>query len=132
MPRCSPGRGGSAHRRRWGMRVFRSLTPRTLLGGAVLGLVFIVLSATPGFAVPPNIVIGPQAMEGDLKVMPGDVLSAGISFTMPGTHPEATVGFGHPNVVFDVQCVTGSGGGSVLIKLLLRKTVIPENDSSWF
>ena len=50
------------------MRVFRSLTPRTLLGGAVLGLVFIVLSATPGFAVPPNIVIGPQGVCEEARV----------------------------------------------------------------
>src|SRR5437870_10866084 len=83
-------------------------------------------------AAAPYGAIGPQAMEGDLKVSPGDVLSAGISFTMPGSHPQATIGFRAANVVFDAQCVSGSGGGTILIHLKISRTTIPENSSDWF
>jgi hypothetical protein len=115
------------------VRILRSIRPRALLGATALGIAMLVLFATPGFATTPNIVIGPQAMEGDLKVMPGDVLSAGISFTMPGTHPEATIHFGRPMAVFNVECVSGGGGGTVVIRLTgLHTYVIPANNSDWY
>ena len=48
----------------------------------------ILLVAFPLLATP--ISMGPQAMEGNLKLSPGDLLMAGYDFTIPGSHRAAT------------------------------------------
>ncbi|HEX9236022.1 MAG TPA: hypothetical protein VF972_07060, partial [Actinomycetota bacterium] len=96
-------------------------------------VVLLVVFASASFAAnTPNITIGPQGMEGDLKVNPGDVLSAGISLTMPGTHPDATLHFKPAYVVFTPECVSGSGGGTIIVKLNVGTIVIPANDPGWY
>ena len=77
------------------------------------------------------IVMGPQAMEGDLKVSPGDVLMAGYDFTIPGSHPEETVQFSNGMVVFQAQCA-GGGGGTIVVPLGDAATTVPQNSSAWF
>jgi hypothetical protein len=47
-------------------------------------------------------------MDGDLKVHQGSTLKAGFDFTIPGSHPAATVGFLSPEVVFDATCASGT------------------------
>ena len=91
-----------------------------------------VLMAAPARAN--TVTLGPQAMEGDLHVNAGDVVRAGISFTMPGSHPGATVQFANPTVEFpSVTCVSGSGGGSFVLRLDAAGTyTVPQNDNSWF
>src|SRR6266536_295880 len=54
-----------------------------------------------------SISMGPQAMQGDLKLSPGAILKAGYDFTIPGTHPEDTVQFTSANVTFQPLCVSG-------------------------
>jgi len=105
-----------------------------------LALAFItcaVLALTTLPAAANTITIGPQAMEGNLQVRPGDVVQAGISFTIPGSHPASTVQFVQPAVAFaNVTCSSGSGGGSVTIALgsggVLGPFSVPQNDSSFF
>jgi len=75
--------------------------------------------------------MGAQAMEGDLKVKPGDTLSAGYDFTMPGTHPTATVQFLHTMITFQAQCVSGTGGGAIVIALADSTYTDPANSSQW-
>lgn len=55
-----------------------------------------------------NIKMGPQAMEGNLKVSPGDILIAGYDFTLPGTHPAADVTFRGGWVEFVPVCTSGA------------------------
>jgi len=105
--------------------------------GAITGLIVVLMLVvtSPSYATP--ISIGPQAMEGDLKIAPGTVVKAGISFTMTGSHPAATIQFVGAQVTFaNVECVTGSGGGSFTIPLGSSGTVgpydIPSNNTAWF
>jgi len=81
--------------------------------------------------------IGPQAMEGALKIDPGDVVKAGFSLTIPGSHPETTVQFVDATVAFNnVTCVSGYGGGTFTVALgsggAAGPYTVPANDSSWF
>ena len=71
-------------------------------------------------------------MEGDLKLNPGAVLQAGYDFTIPGGHPTSTVSFVNAQVVFQVGCASGSGGGVVTVPLGAGPYVDPANDSAWF
>jgi hypothetical protein len=52
--------------------------------------------------------LGPQAMAGDLKIKPGDVLRAGFDFSMPGGHPATTAVFTSGYVALLVTCPNGS------------------------
>ena len=109
--------------------------PAGVLWTGVVASVLVVMGASPASAN--TIAIGPQAMEGNLQVRPGDVVRAGISFTVPGSHPAASVQFVHPVVSFaDVVCVSGSGGGSFSIALgsgdILGPFAVPQNDPGWF
>src|SRR5712664_2039056 len=62
----------------------------------------------PGPIVSPSgagtVVIGPQAMEGNLQIHPGDALRAGFDFTMPGSHPAATTSFYNVSIALLVTC----------------------------
>ncbi|HEX2681721.1 MAG TPA: hypothetical protein VHQ03_10555, partial [Candidatus Dormibacteraeota bacterium] len=55
-----------------------------------------------------TVVIGPQAMEGNLQIHPGDPLRAGFDFTMPGSHPAATASFYNGYVSLLIKCADGS------------------------
>src|SRR5215471_11364202 len=91
---------------------------------AVLLVVFPVLAD--------SISMGPQAMEGDLKVSPGTPLMAGYDFTIPGSHPAIDVLFVNPLVTFQAQCVAGGGGGTLLLPLSSSLITVPQNNSDWF
>jgi len=97
-----------------------------LIGGLAAGL----LSAFSVLADP--ISMGPQAMEGDLKVSPGAVLMAGYDFTIPGSHPEITVQLLNPTVVFQAQCVSGGDAGAIVVLLASDPITVPQNSSAWF
>lgn len=111
---------------------------RTRAGRVVLVTALVIASfASAGSSFAFVETMGPQAMEGDLRVDPGDVIRAGISFTMPGSHPEATVQFDTAVTFWGVECVTGwSDGGDILVPMgkdgLIGPFLVPRNDSSWF
>ena len=50
--------------------------------------------------------MGPQSMEGDLKVSPGDTLEAGYDFKVSGSASSVTVS--NAQVLFTVRCADGS------------------------
>jgi hypothetical protein len=77
------------------------------------------------------IVIGPQAMEGDLHVNPGDTLKAGYDFTIPGGHPAETVEVVNTSVTFLLTCPNGSDA-SLTITLPDSTFQVPANNSSWY
>jgi len=87
-----------------------------------------VLRAPQGTAIS----MGPQAMEGDLKVKPGDTLSVGYDFTMPGNHPAATLLFTSAMVTFQAQCVSGPGGGTIVVPIADSTYTDPAGSSQWF
>src|SRR5947199_10075440 len=52
---------------------------------------------------------------------------------MPRSHDEAYVAVKHGTVTFNVECVSGSGGGTVVVYLNTPGyTEIPENSSAWY
>jgi hypothetical protein len=63
-------------------------------------------------AVVKQLVMGPQAMEGDLKVVPGTALRVGYALSIPGKHPATYVSFLKPNVIFKYTCTKGTNAGS--------------------
>jgi trimeric autotransporter adhesin len=66
-------------------------------------------SATTAFTCPGHVSMGPQAMEGNLKVAPGATLMAGYDFTIPGDNNSVTVTFTNPEVTFtNVTCASGA------------------------
>jgi thermitase len=74
-----------------------------------------------------------QAMEGNLQVSPGDMLEAGYSFNMPGSHPAAAVEFPSAQVTFNASCVSGSGGGVITVPLGEGPYTDPAKDAAdWF
>jgi hypothetical protein len=65
-------------------------------------------SGTQSAACPGSLAIGPQAMEGDLKVSPGTRLEVGYDFTVPGNHASFSLTVSTPRVVFAVACLSGA------------------------
>jgi len=78
------------------------------------------------------VTMGPQAMEGDLKVHPGDILKVGYDFTMPGSHAAAMVSFLNSMVTFQYTCVSGPGSGSFAVSMPNQTYPVPQNNSNWF
>jgi hypothetical protein len=56
----------------------------------------------------PDLTMGPQAMEGSLKVSPGKKIKAGYDFSLPSNKKPFTVSFSEGRVVFKVQCASGA------------------------
>jgi parallel beta-helix repeat protein len=80
-----------------------------------------------------GLVMGPQAIEGDLRVRPGDTLMAGYDLSMPGSHPVATLLLGGSSTVtLQAQCVSASGGGSIVVRIPDQGYTIPQNNNKWF
>ncbi|MBV8205900.1 MAG: hypothetical protein JO041_03835, partial [Acidobacteria bacterium] len=78
-----------------------------------------------------SLTMGPQAMEGDLRLAPGAALIAGYDFTMPGQHPAATVSFVGPEVVFGWTCVSGPGSGSLIVPMVRQAYQDIQGGNSW-
>jgi DNA-binding beta-propeller fold protein YncE len=78
------------------------------------------------------VTIGPQAMEGNLIVKPGDTLNVGYDFTMPGSHPAATLGFFNTTVTLQAACAPGTGGGTITVNVPAQQYTDPMNSSAWY
>jgi hypothetical protein len=52
--------------------------------------------------------MGPQAMEGDLKVSPGVTLRVGYDLAVPGNKASLSLTVNNPQVVLTVRCVSGA------------------------
>jgi hypothetical protein len=79
-----------------------------------------------------TVTIGPQAMEGNLKLNPGTLLQVGFDFTMPGSHPSTAVSFIGPQATFAWTCVSGAGSGSWVVPMLNYGYSDPTNSPSWY
>jgi len=81
---------------------------------------------------PGSLSMGPQAMEGDLKVAPGTLLLAGYDFTIPGSHSTITVGFFGASVSFEATCVGGPGGGTIVVPFADTSYSDPQDSPAWY
>lgn len=114
--------GRAGWRRRLGRASLLSLL------GAAVGLVG---SAGPAFAAT-NITIS-GSMEGATKASPGDWISAGYDFTMPGAHAAGDVTFVGAQVVVHYMCdADHSITGDIIIPLAGGPYTDPAGSSSWF
>ncbi len=71
------------------------------------------------------------SMEGNLPVNPGDTISAGYDFSMPGTHPGATVTVTGGIVQVNVICADGSAQ-TLTMALPEQSYTVGANDNSWY
>jgi RHS repeat-associated protein len=78
-----------------------------------------------------TVVIGPQAMEGNLQIHPGDALRAGFDFTMPGSHPAATASFYNGSIALLVTCANGATP-ALAINLAAQTLADPAGSPSWY
>jgi hypothetical protein len=100
----------------------------SLAAFAALSVLLPLGAAAAGSGV---VTIGPQAMEGDLHVNPGDNLKAGFDFTIPGGHPAETVKVVNASVTFLLTCANGS---DVRLSVGLPDSTfqVPASSSSWY
>jgi hypothetical protein len=89
-------------------------------------------SATKSVLCPNSLSIGPQAMEGDLKVAPGATLRVGYSFTVPGNHATLFITVGNPQVVFNVRCVSGATPSAPTFTVNMPTQTYQVTDDKWY
>jgi hypothetical protein len=76
--------------------------------------------------------IGPASMEGSLTIHPGDWISGGYIFTIPGSHPADTVVVSNPVVTLPVSCAQGGAAvGNIVISMPTASYTDPANNTSW-
>ena len=88
-------------------------------------------SGTKTVVCPGSLTIGPQAMEGDLKVSPGTTLKAGYDFTVPGNSSSFSLTVNSPQVVFAVSCVSGATPSSPTLTVSMPTTTYSVTNSQW-
>jgi uncharacterized repeat protein (TIGR01451 family) len=71
-------------------------------------------------------------MEGNLQIHPGDAVIAGYDFTMPGSHPPATVTVQNASVNVLVKCSNGTAVGPIAIALPAQAYSDPAGSPSWY
>jgi hypothetical protein len=71
------------------------------------------------------------SMEGNLPINPGDTISAGYDFTLPGTHPADTISATSGSVLLTVNC-PDSSTQPLSIALPSQSYDVPANNSQWF
>jgi len=88
---------------------------------------------TQSFQVARLLVMGPQAMEGDLKVPAGTTIKVGYDFTIiGGKHAATYVSFLQPKVVFAYTCTSGSNSGSFTATIPDATILAGEDSSDWY
>jgi hypothetical protein len=76
--------------------------------------------------------IGPQAMEGDLKVNPGTTLKIGYDFTLPGNSNTYNVVVANPQVTFTVRCVSGAAPSSSTLTVNMPTQAYAVTNQNWY
>ena len=79
------------------------------------------------------VTLGPQAMEGDLKVAPGMTISVGYDLTMPGNKTTHTVTFTNSQVVFsNVHCASGAPPSSTSFTVAMPDRSYSVTNTAWY
>jgi hypothetical protein len=70
-------------------------------------------------------------MEGDLKVLPGELLDAGYDVTMPGGHPAATIDVRSPKLTFVATCASGDPAGTLVVDMPDASLAVAADSPAW-
>lgn len=89
-------------------------------------------SGTKAVVCPGSLTMGPQAMEGDLKVSPGATLKAGYDFTVPGNTASLGLVVGQPQVVFAVRCASGAPPSQGTLKVSMSDQGYSVTNAQWY
>jgi hypothetical protein len=76
--------------------------------------------------------MGPEAMEGNLKVSPGKKIKAGYDFALPGTKKPFTTTFSEGKVVFKVRCVSGAKPSEPTFTVSLPTQSYSVGNANWY
>jgi hypothetical protein len=89
-------------------------------------------SGTKTATCPSFLTMGPQAMEGDLKVAPGQIIKVGYSLTIPGNKSNVFVTVINPNLTFTVRCQSGATPSASTFTVSMPTQTYIVTNSSWF
>ena len=76
--------------------------------------------------------MGPQAMEGNLKVAPGATLRTGYDFTLPGNHNSLTMTVSAAQVTFAVSCVSGAAPSASTLTVTMSAQTYQVTGDQWY
>jgi CSLREA domain-containing protein len=79
-----------------------------------------------------SVAIGPQAMEGDLKVVPGTMLKVGYDFTLPGNTSHFSALVSNAKVVFQARCVSGAAPSLSSFTVTMPNATYSVTNQSWY
>ncbi len=89
-------------------------------------------SGTQSAVCPAPLTMGPQAMEGDLKISPGTTLKVGYDFTVPGNHTSFSLTVSKPQVVFAVACVSGATPSASTFTVAMPTQTYAVTSDQWY
>ena len=89
-------------------------------------------SGTQSALCPAPLDMGPQAMEGDLKVSPGTTLTVGYDFTVPGNHASLSLTVSNPRVVFAVACASGATPSAGTFTVAMPTQIYAVTSGQWY
>src|SRR5438874_754883 len=91
--------------------------------------------ALAGVVVPSGagtLTIGPQAMEGNSQIRPGDSIKAGYDSTMPGPHAAGQITFDNASITMAVTCANGTTPPAISFALPVQTYTDPAGSSAWY
>jgi fibronectin type 3 domain-containing protein len=89
-------------------------------------------SGTKTASCPGSLSMGPQAMEGDLKVAPGTTLQTGYDLTIPGNKATVNLTVANPQVTFTVRCVSGATPTTSTFTVTMPATTYTITGNAWY
>jgi hypothetical protein len=79
-----------------------------------------------------SVAIGPQAMEGDLKVAPGTTVKVGYDFSLSGNKSSYTAQVSGAKVVFQARCVSGLPPSQSTMTVSLSDSTYSVTNQNWY
>ena len=76
--------------------------------------------------------MGPQGMEGDLKLLPGTIMHAGYDFTIPGNKVTLTLTVNDPQLVLTLRCVSGATPTQPTLTVPMGTATYTVTNSKWY
>lgn len=89
-------------------------------------------SGTKSQACGSSFSMGPQAMEGDLKLAAGTTIEAGYDFTVPGNHSSLFFTVSNAQVVFTLQCVSGATPSPNTLTVTMPTQTYNVTNDQWY